>query len=207
MLNMSIHSQLVVGVVALLLRRWGALSISRPVQSGMTQSILLLTEVVGLFSNLDELRAGCARPITPRDVLNAARVINHLMTMMSLIQPNCPALPCLAGMVSALPQVLPVFAALVVVVLVLVALLPRLRRVSLDALRIGPVSFGPIRIFFATPRPRAALPSAGPALLPSRAGKRSRPRSKLRPAKSCARAKGEDASRARVAPKSPRRAR
>ena len=58
----------------------------------------------------------------------------------------------------------------VVVALVLVAFLPRLRQVSLEALRIGPVSFGPLRFFFTSPRPRAALSSAGPALLPSHAG-------------------------------------
>jgi hypothetical protein len=138
MLKMSINSQLVVGVVALFLRRGGALSISRPVQPGMTQSILLFTEIVGLFSNLDELRAGCARPITPRAALNVARVINHFMTMTSLIQPHLHALPCLAGVVSALPQVFLIFAALVAVVLVLVAILPRLRRVSLTLCGSGP---------------------------------------------------------------------
>jgi hypothetical protein len=102
--------------------------------------------------------------------------------MASLIQPAPSAPYRLAGMVGMLTPILPV-----VVVVVLVALLPRLRRVSLEALPIGPVSFGPIRFFFATPRPRAALFLAGPALLPSRSSKCSSPRAERRAAKSGAR--------------------
>jgi hypothetical protein len=71
----------------------------------------------------------------------------------------------------------------VVVALIVVALLPRLRRVSLEALRIGPVSFGPICFSFESKRSRAALLPAGPARLPSRSSKRSRPRTERRTAK------------------------
>jgi hypothetical protein len=75
------------------------------------------------------------------------------------------------------------FALVVALVGFVVTFAPRLRRVSLEALRIGPVSLGPIRFFFASPRPRAALPSGGPALLPSR----SQPRVKRRAPKNRAR--------------------
>lgn len=77
----------------------------------------------------------------------------------------------------------------VVVVALVGALFARLRWVSLEALHIGPVSFGPIRFFFASsiPRPRAALPSAAPTLLPSRSSKCSSPRAERRAAKSRAR--------------------
>jgi hypothetical protein len=73
----------------------------------------------------------------------------------------------------------------VVVATLVVALFTRLRWVSLEALRIGPVSFGPIRFFFASPTPRlrAALPSAVPALLPSRSSKCSSPRAERRAAR------------------------
>jgi hypothetical protein len=149
----------------------------------LPQTLSFLADFVDLLSCLYELRceaprSGCARPITPRAVLSIAGGIINICQMMSLIQPTTSAPHWLAGMVGVLPQVLPFFAALVVVVVVLVALLPRLRRVSLEALR------GPMRFFFTSPRPRAALPSAGPSLLPSRAGKRSRPRAERRPAKS-----------------------
>lgn len=163
----------------------------------LTQNLAFLADFVDLLSCLYELRfealrPGCARPVTPRDVLSIAGCIVKICQMMSLIQPTTSAPHWLAGMVGLLPQTLPFFAALVVVVVlvvVLVALLPRLRRVSLEALRIGPVSFGPLRFFFTSSHPRAALPSAGPALLPSRAGNRSRPRAKRRPAKSRTRTK------------------
>jgi hypothetical protein len=130
----------------------------------MIETLLFLADFVNLLSRLYELcfealHSDCARPITPRAAFRVAEWIDKLIRMTSLIQ-TAAAPHWLAGMVGVLPQVLPFFAALVAVV-VLVVLLPRLRRVSLEALRIGPVSFGPIRFFFASPRPRAALPRQG----------------------------------------------
>ncbi len=80
----------------------------------------------------------------------------------------------------------------VVLVLGLLVLLPRVRQVSIDVLRIWFVSIEKIRFSFASPR------------------KRPRARAKRLPAKSGASAKGAKASLAhavRLAPKSPNRAR
>lgn len=180
----------------------------------MTHSILFFAEFVDLLSRLYELcseaaRSGCARPVTPRDVLSVAGWIGTLIRMTSLIQTATAAPHWLAGMVEVLPQVLLFLAAIVAVVffsLVLVAFFPRRRRVSLGDLRLGPASFGPIRFFFASSRPRPVLPSAGPALLPSPSTSTngSQPLTERRPMKYGARAERKKASRAHVAGLAPK---
>jgi hypothetical protein len=97
-------------------------------------------------------------------------------------------------MVDTLTQILRLLPLAALVVLVVVAPLPRLRVVCLEALRIGPVSFGPIRFSFVRQRPRRVLSSAGPALLPSRSSKCARPHVERRAAKNGARAKRRKAS-------------
>ncbi len=75
----------------------------------------------------------------------------------------------------------------VVVVALVAAFFTRLRAVRIESLRIGSVSLGAALFSFASKRPRTALPSSGPALLPSRASKCSSPRAERRAAKSRAR--------------------
>jgi hypothetical protein len=102
-------------------------------------------------------------------------------------------------------------AGVVLVLGLVVPILPRVRQVSFDVLRIWFVRIEKIRVSFASPRKRKRVTSrsAGPAL-PSRPSKRPRARAVRLPVKSGASAKGAKASLAhvvRLAPKSPNGAR